>query len=66
MTIDGGISFDKYELPESNFSAAASKVTGHIKKGKDLFSCGKLVPSVHIKEGVELFSEWLASLNERP
>ena len=65
MTINGGISFDKYVLPESNFSAAASKVTGLTKKGKYLFSCGKLVPSIHIKEGLELFSEWLSSLNDK-
>ena len=54
------------EYRSINFSAVASKVTGLTKKkGKYLFSCDKLVPSVHIKESVALFSEWLSSLNVR-
>ena len=65
QALDGNSLFNCYILPIAPISASSSKVTGLTKQGNNVFCHGKIVPSVSITEGLELFSNWLSSLNKR-
>ena len=65
QTLDRECAFNCYILPVAPISPAASRVTGLTKQGNNLFCHSKLVPSVSLTEGLEMFSNWLSSLNKQ-